>query len=75
MEVVVADNMVRLSLELSQDLNRTLDALAERMHTSKSDVLRKAIGLIEVAVEAREKGKVFGVADKSTPLETRIVGI
>jgi len=71
----MAEKMVRLSLELSPDLNRLLDDLSERMHTSKSEVLRKAIGLIEVAVDAREKGKVLGIADKTTPLETRIVGI
>jgi predicted transcriptional regulator len=71
----MAENMVRMSLELSPDVNQTLDRLAERMHTSKSEVLRKAIGLIEVAVEAREQGKEFGIAEKGTPLQTRIIGL
>lgn len=66
---------VRLSLDVSPQLNETLESLAERTHGTKSDVLRKAIALLEVAVEAKEQGKDFGVAEKGTALATKIVGI
>jgi predicted transcriptional regulator len=69
------DRPVRLSLELSPQLNDTLETLAERTHGTKSDVLRKAIALMEVAVRAKEEGKKFGIAERDQPLSTEVVGI
>jgi predicted transcriptional regulator len=66
---------VRLTLEVSKDLNALLERLSEETGSSKSEVLRKAIGLMEVAVEAKQQGHVLGIADRDTPLRTRIVGI
>jgi len=67
--------VVRLSLELSPQANEKLEELAEKIHGSKSDVLRRAIALMEVAVKAREEGNKFGVAAKGQQLATEIVGI
>ena len=66
---------VRLSLELSPQLNETLEELASRIHGSKSDVLRKAIAIMEVAVRAKEEGKKFGIAEGDQTLSTEVVGI
>lgn len=66
---------VRLSLVVSPQANRALEDLARKTHSTKSEVLRKAIALLEVAVEARERGKKIGVADPGQPLATEIVGI
>lgn len=66
---------VRMSLELSPQLNAKLDELSEKLHASKADVLRKAIALIEVAVRAKEEGKKFGVAAPDQELSTEIVGL
>jgi predicted transcriptional regulator len=66
---------VRLSLELSPQLNETLEELAERIHGSKSDVLRKAIAIMEVAVRAKEEGKKFGIAERDQTLSTEVVGV
>ena len=72
----MADNgKVRLSLELSNDLNALLEELTEKTHTSKADVLRKAIALMEVAVEAKQEGNRLGVLDKQNQVVTRIVGL
>jgi predicted transcriptional regulator len=65
----------RLSVELSPELNRALVRLARETHGTKSEVLRKSIALMEVAVEARKAGKKFGVAEKDQPLTTEIVGL
>lgn len=46
---------VRLSLDVSPELNQKLDQLTEDTHSSKSDILRKAITLMGVAVEAKQK--------------------
>ena len=50
-------------------------SLAAKLHSTKSDVLRKAVALLEVAVRAKEEHKKFGVAAPDQTLETEIVGI
>jgi predicted transcriptional regulator len=66
---------IRLSLDLSPKLNDALESLAHRTGSTKTEVLRKSIALMEVAVEAREHGQKFGVAEKSTPLTKEVVGL
>ena len=66
---------IKLSLEVSPQMNEKLEELASKLHGTKSDVLRKAIALIEVAVRAKEEGKKFGVAASDQTLTTEIVGL
>ncbi len=66
---------VRLSLDISSEMNELLEKLADLTGGTKSDVLRKAITLMEVAVEAKRNGKKFGIAEKDQPLATEIVGL
>jgi predicted transcriptional regulator len=69
------NNKVRITVDISPALYAKLDELAEKTHTTKSDVLRKAIGLMDVAMEAKEQGKKIGIAEKDQPLATEIIGI
>lgn len=66
---------IRLTLDVSQELNKTLNELANNGNTTKSDILRRAIALMELAVQAqKEGGKVMFVNnDKSETKE--IVGL
>ncbi|PSF37159.1 DNA-binding protein [Aphanothece hegewaldii CCALA 016] len=66
---------IRLTLDVSQELNNTLNELADDGNTTKSDILRRAIALMEIAVKAqKEGGKVMLVNnDKSETKE--IVGL
>jgi hypothetical protein len=66
---------IRLTLDVSQELNKTLNELADNGNTTKSDILRRAIALMELAVQAqKEGGKVMFVNnDKSETKE--IVGL
>jgi len=66
---------VRLSLDVSPELYTLLESLATTTGGTKSDVLRKAIALMEVAVDAKRQGKKFGIAEKDQPLATEIIGI
>jgi predicted transcriptional regulator len=66
---------VRLSLDVSPETNIRLDALAGKLGGSKSEVLRKAIALIEVATEAKEKGQRLALADSDNKVVTNIVGL
>jgi predicted transcriptional regulator len=67
--------VVRLSLELSPQANEKLEELSQKIHSNKSDVLRRAITLMEIAVKAREEGKKFGIAAPNQELATEIIGI
>ena len=66
---------VRLSLDISPELNSLLEELADAIGGTKSEVLRKAIALMEVMVDAKKQGKKFGIAEKDQPLATEIIGI
>ena len=66
---------VRLSLVVSPELNETLQELADRQHSTKSEVLRKAIALYDVAAEAKQKDQRIGILDKDRRVVTEIVGI
>lgn len=66
---------VRLSLDITTELNEVLNDLAAKTGGTKGDVLRKAIGLMEIAVAAKSEGKKFGIAEQDQPLATEIVGI
>ena len=66
---------VRLSLAVSKEVNETLEELASSTGTTKSDVLRRAIALMEVAARAKKEGKRLGVAGEGQTLETEIVGL
>ncbi len=66
---------VRLSLALSPELNARLEELAQAGHTTKSEILRKAIALFDVVAEAKSEKKRFGILDQDKHLLTEIVGI
>ena len=66
---------VRLSLAVSPELNHRLEQLAEASHTTKSEILRKAIALFDVVAEAKTEKKRFGILDQNKQLVTEIVGI
>ena len=66
---------VRYHLTLSPQLNAALERLAEQGHSTKGDVLRKAIALFDVAAEAKEKGQRLAILDGEGKVVEEIVGI
>lgn len=66
---------VRLSLDVSVELNQLLESLARTMRVTKSDVLRKAIVLMKVALDAKLKNKKLAIVDEDQPVQTEIVGL
>ena len=67
--------MVHLTLDISPALDSLLEEIAVKTGGTKSDVLRKAIVLMKVAVDARQHGLKVGLAEKGQPLVTEIVGL
>lgn len=66
---------VRLTLDLSPELDELVGRLAKITGATKSDVMRKSIALMELAVEAKRAGKKFGIAHEGQTLATEIVGL
>jgi predicted transcriptional regulator len=66
---------IRLSLNLSPELNERLEQLASSNHTTKAEILRKAIALYDVVAEAKTEKKRLGILDQNKQLLTEIVGI
>lgn len=65
---------IRVSLDISPELYAKLQALSHDIRGTKSDVLRKSLALMDVAVQARKQGKKIGIADRSEQLSTEIIG-
>jgi predicted transcriptional regulator len=66
---------VRLIVDVSPELDETLDQLADDAHLTRSEILRRAIALMKVAAQARENGQKLALVDKDHPVLPEIVGI
>lgn len=66
---------VKLSLFVSPQLNELLESLAKEASGTKSDVLRKALALYEVAADAKREGNRIGVITRDRQVLTEIVGV
>jgi predicted transcriptional regulator len=66
---------VRLNLQVSAELNDTLETIAEDTGASRSDVIRQALALMKVAHNAKRSGKHLGLANDPKNLDTEIVGL
>ena len=66
---------VHLSHTISSELNDRLEHLAAQAHSTKSEILRKAIALFDVVSEAAVEKMRFGILDENKQLVTEIVGI
>lgn len=66
---------VRLNLQVSSELNDTLEEIAGKSGTSKTEVIRHALALMKVAHNAKNAGKHIGIVKDSTKLDTEIVGL
>jgi len=69
------DNRVRLNLVITRKLDETLEKLANANGTNKSEILRKALALFEIANEAKERGNKLGILSKDRQVLTEIVGL
>jgi predicted transcriptional regulator len=66
---------IRLNVNITDELNRRLDLMAEKSGSSKSDLLRKAIVLMDLAVNENSKGNVLAIADKNHHVLREIIGV
>ncbi len=64
---------IRLTLDVSPELNDILDDLAAKQHTTKEDVLLKAIAFAKFAQDEQSKGRRIGSATPEQDLATELV--
>ncbi len=64
-----------LKIDLSPEANALLDDLAHKIHGTKGEVFRRAVGLFKLAIDAVEQGKRVGAVDSDQELDTEFVGI
>jgi Arc/MetJ-type ribon-helix-helix transcriptional regulator len=58
--------MTRINFDVSPELDQTIEKLVKQTGSaSKSELLRRAIALMEVAAEAKQKGEKVVIADKN----------
>jgi hypothetical protein len=66
---------VQINLDLSPELYETINNLVQQINGDNTEVFLKAIALLEIAVEAKLKGKHLWITDEEQNLETEIIGI
>jgi predicted transcriptional regulator len=68
-----AQNMVRLNIELSPQINQILEELAHKLGGNKSDVLRQAIALMQIMVTAKEQTQQLGITEAEQLIVNEII--
>ena len=63
----------RISLDVNQAQNDRLDAIAEEIGISKSDVLRRALALLDRAVKESKAGNRIGFLNESDQMIRELV--
>lgn len=66
---------VKLRLELSEDIAAKLSELAARANISAGEVLRRGLGLYDIAAEAKDDGLKLAVLKADQTVVTEIEGI
>ncbi len=66
---------INISYDVPPQFYLTLSDLAEKIDGDTADVLRKAVALMLVEIEAKEQGETIWIAEKRHRLEAEIVGI
>ena len=66
---------VRLSLRVTEELDRLIAAMAEEAGTTKGEVLRQALAPMKAAHEGKKRNRHLGFVSDREKLETEIVGL
>lgn len=67
--------MTRLNITMPEGIADRLEKMADDAQTSKSEVLRRALQLFEVAHQSIKEGKKVGIASADGRLEREFIGL
>ena len=68
------NDKVRVSLDISPELNEKLQAMARDINGTRSEVLRKSLVLFDLAIEARKQGKKMGLRTAANSFPQKLLG-
>jgi hypothetical protein len=66
---------VKLNLDVSEDVDRMLDQIADEAQTTKADVFRQALALVKAAHDGKRQGRHLGFARDASKLDQEILGL
>ena len=66
--------MRRLSFDMTAEIEQVLDEFASREQVTKGEALRRAIGLLSIAQEQKQKGNCLGVVREGEDDELEPIG-
>jgi len=66
---------VRFNLQMSQELSQVIDQIAESAGGNRTDVVRQALALMQIAHNARKEGRHIGLVSDRSKLDTEIIGL
>lgn len=72
---MAASKTVRMNLQVSTEINDLLEKIADETGSNRSEVIRRALALMKVAHDARQRGKRLGLVADPDKLDTEIVGV
>lgn len=67
--------VVRMSLNMSPELSEMLEVMSSKAHATKTDIVKKAIFLMKIAMDSKEKGNQVAVVDKKGHKISEILGV
>ena len=65
---------IKFSLAVTPEVDSALEEMSESAHSSKSDILRKAIALMKVAIQEEKRGNHIGIISHGKIIN-QIIGI
>lgn len=65
----------RYNVVLSDRIDREFDRVAEETEQTKSEILRKALGLYIFAHDGQKRGLKLGLAERDEQLKTEVFGL
>lgn len=72
----MSDNTKRLSMIISDDLDRLIDELASEAGTSRTDIVRRALAVMKAFKEQKARGREhIGFVKDATKLDAEIVNV
>lgn len=69
------NKIVRMSLNMSPELSDKLEKMSDESFTTKTDILKKAIFLMDIAIESKRKGNKLAIVDSKGHKISEIIGI
>ena len=67
--------VITLSLDMSPELNEKLEKMSAVAHTTKPDILKKAILLLDIAMQNTRQGNKVAIMDKKDHKIGEISGV